>query len=153
MNVEQLRKSLKIKWLSYYRDNRPWLSRLGVWVTCEGQRRPSSSFILATLTVLEPQLPHLLPLIVDLNNNPDRVIKALGLNFNPDAELKALEAKAAAISDKSVRMLPVGAEAVQFTGTAVPAVLDEACEGTRPKAAADHMSRAIPRTTTAQSST
>lgn len=153
MNVEQLRKSLKIKWLSYYRDNRPWLSRLGVWVTCEGQRRPSSSFILATLTVLEPQLPQLLPLIVELSNNPDRVIQALGLNFNPDAELKALEAKAAAISDKSVRMLPSGAEAIQFTGTAVPAVMDEACEGTRSTATADRMNRTTPRTITPQSPT
>ncbi|NET48474.1 MAG: DUF5331 domain-containing protein, partial [Merismopedia sp. SIO2A8] len=67
-----------------YCNNREWLIRLGVWVNCEGTRRPSSSFILATLTALEPQLTRLMPLMVDLNSNPDRIIVALGLNFNPD---------------------------------------------------------------------
>jgi hypothetical protein len=47
---------------------------LGVWVNCDGQRRPSSSFILATLSVLEPELTQMLPLIVDLSSNPDRII-------------------------------------------------------------------------------
>lgn len=61
---------------------------LGVWVSQEGQRRPSSSFILATVSVLEPRLSQLMPIVVDLSSNPDRVIKALGLNFSPDEELE-----------------------------------------------------------------
>jgi hypothetical protein len=87
MNVEQFRHTLKLKWLAYYRDNRSWLTKIGVWVDCEGERRPSSSFILATLTILEPQLTEFLPLIVDLSNDPDRIVMALGLNFSPEGRL------------------------------------------------------------------
>lgn len=90
MNVQQLRQSLKHQWLTYYRDNRDWLVHLAVWVNDNGQRRPSASFILATLSVLEPRLTQLLPLVVGLNNSPDRIITALGLNFSPDDALKDL---------------------------------------------------------------
>lgn len=103
MNIEHLRKSLRAKWLSYYRENRNWLTRLGVWVNCEGQRRPSSSFILATLSILEPQLTQVLPLVVDLSSNPDRIIMALGLNFNPD---EILETEPIEPAVEEVRMLP-----------------------------------------------
>ncbi|MBF2002664.1 MAG: hypothetical protein IGS38_18310 [Synechococcales cyanobacterium M58_A2018_015] len=89
MNVEYLRKALKTHWLNYYRKNRDWLIRLGVWITCEGTRRPSSSFILGTLSTLEPQLTELLPLVVDLSSHPDRIVMALGLNFNPEEELQS----------------------------------------------------------------
>ncbi|MFM7423575.1 MAG: DUF5331 domain-containing protein [Elainella sp.] len=90
MNIEHLRRALKSEWLTYYRTNRDWIIKLGVWVNCQGQRRPSSSFILGVLTSLEPQLTQLLPLVVDLNCNPDRIVTALGLNFNPEDELAAL---------------------------------------------------------------
>jgi hypothetical protein len=93
VNTEQLRQTVKTKWLDYYRDNRHWLAKLAVWGNYKGQRRPSSSFILATLSVLEPQLPFLFPVIVDLSNDPDRIVSALGLNFNPETELEALDAK------------------------------------------------------------
>ncbi len=83
-----LRHSLKVKWLTYYRDNRDWLVKLSIWVSDEGERRPSASFILATACTLEPRLPQLMPIVVDLTSNPDRVIKALGLHFSPDEELE-----------------------------------------------------------------
>ncbi|HEY9626320.1 MAG TPA: DUF5331 domain-containing protein [Coleofasciculaceae cyanobacterium] len=102
MNIEHLRRSLKVQWLDYYRENRVWLTRLGVWVNCEGNRRPSSSFILATLSVLEPQLTQMLPLVVDLSSNPDRIVMALGLNFNPDEELTAIEQASA----EELKLLP-----------------------------------------------
>lgn len=140
MNIEQLRQSIKLKWLGYYQENREWLVRLGVWVNCDGQRRPSSSFILATLSVLEPQLTQMLPLIVDLNNNPDRIINCLGLNFNPEEELKTVEPDAlAAIADPQALPLltgnglpltlpvaPTNNHRVQH-----PARTDEDCRGTR----------------------
>jgi Family of unknown function (DUF5331) len=88
VDTEYLRASLRTLWLDYYRSNRQWMNRLGVWVTCEGERRPSSSFILATLAILEPKLHDILPLIVDLSSNPDRIVMALGLNFNPEDGLK-----------------------------------------------------------------
>jgi len=88
VDIQHLRHSSKVKWLLYYRQNRPWLVRLRIWGTYDGQRRPCSSFILAVLSNLEPQLTEMLPFIVDLSNNPDQVVAALGLNFNPDTELQ-----------------------------------------------------------------
>ncbi|MEM6592557.1 MAG: DUF5331 domain-containing protein [Cyanobacteria bacterium P01_H01_bin.119] len=129
MNTEELRLALKLAWLEYYRDNRDWLTRLGVWVTYKGKRRPSSSFILAALSTLEPQLTQLLPLIVDLSSNPDRIVSALGLNFNPDDELKAVA--------QSKKMLPsstaqaVDYQAVDYAAESSksPVSPDEACTG------------------------
>jgi hypothetical protein len=135
VNIEHLRRSLKVTWLTYYRENRSWLVRLGVWVNCDGQRRPSSSFILATLSVLEPQLTQLLPLVVDLSSNPDRIVAALGLNFSPDSELEAL---AADTSDEALRMLPGGDRTVKFANSnppsRLPTAIDESCEGIRSNA-------------------
>jgi hypothetical protein len=137
MNIEHLRKSLKVLWLTYYRKNRDWISRLGVWVECEGQRRPSSSFILATLVTVEPQLLEILPFIVELSSNPDRIVIALGLNFNPDEQLEAL-ARAEAPPSEAVKMLTSGAKAVDLSVKAAPnqtLVADEACQGIRDSSA------------------
>jgi hypothetical protein len=107
MNIEHLRRALKSEWLNYYRQNRHWIMRLGVWVNCQGQRRPSASFILGTLSTLEPQLIQLLPLVVDLNSNPDRIVIALGLNFNPEEELESpAKAELAAPPETKPKMLP-----------------------------------------------
>lgn len=134
LNTEQLRQILRQQWLIYYRDNREWLSRLAVWVDCNGERRPSSGFILATLSVLEPRLTHLLPLIVDLSNNPDRIVLALGLNFNPDTELKSLDDNPAL--EGAFKFLPGSEQGVNFTqiehSIRTPAELDETCRGTQP---------------------
>ncbi|WOD41583.1 DUF5331 domain-containing protein [Nodosilinea sp. E11] len=135
MNSKQLRRSLKIKWLTYYRDNREWIDKLGIWVTSNGHRRPSSGFILGALATLEPDLTNLLPLVVDLSSNPDRIISALGLDTSPVKELAALE--------KAHKMLPsspqsevslASAEAVTPLTIDAPPPLspaydDEACSG------------------------
>jgi hypothetical protein len=131
VNIEQLRRVLRTKWLSYYKENREWLTRLGVWVNYEGQRRPSSSFILATLSVLEPQVCKMMSFVVDLNNNPDRIVSALGLNFNPEIELSSLDEQEKAFLEDSVKMLPA-AETAEFEATTShlhPAQTDEMCEG------------------------
>lgn len=94
MNIQQLRHTLKVKWLIYYQQNRPWLTKIRIWGTFDGKRRPCSSFILAAVTNLEPKLIEVLPFVAQLNSDPDRIIAALGLNFNPDEELKALKAPA-----------------------------------------------------------
>ncbi|OLP16239.1 hypothetical protein BST81_21800 [Leptolyngbya sp. 'hensonii'] len=135
MSVEQLRQSLKNKWLSYYRDNRSWLVRLKIWGSYNGRRRPSSGFILATLSVLEPRLTQLLPLVVELNNDPDRIITALGLNFNPEDELKTLGSSQTAEA-AMVRMLPNGSEALELPVSQTSQKLteiDETCRGSRPE--------------------
>jgi hypothetical protein len=108
VDTEQLRVSLRTLWLDYYRSNRLWINRLGIWVTCDGDRRPSSSFILATLAILEPKLHDILPLIVDLSSNPDRIVLALGLNFNPDQAIKE-RTKEMTEAENPVKMLPARA--------------------------------------------
>jgi hypothetical protein len=108
VNTEELRQSVKEKWLNYYRENRTWIARLATWGSYKGQRRPSSSFILACLSVLEPELPKLLPIMVELSNDPDRLVSVLGLNFNPENELKLLIARetAALETAKVMQLLP-----------------------------------------------
>ncbi|MBW4595034.1 MAG: DUF5331 domain-containing protein [Brasilonema angustatum HA4187-MV1] len=101
MNIQQLRQSLKLKWVSYYYNNRSWLGKMRVWGTYDGQRRPSSGFILAALSALEPQLEEVLPLICELNNDPDQIVVALGLNFNPEEELHLIES-ADSVSESEV---------------------------------------------------
>ncbi|XGV95052.1 MAG: DUF5331 domain-containing protein [Leptolyngbya sp. BL-A-14] len=137
MNTEQIRQSVREKWLTYYAENRQWLSRLGVWVNCDGERRPSSGFILAALSVLEPRLAQLLPLIVDLSSNPDRIVMALGLNFNPEDQLDKL-AKGDASGDSpngSRRLLPAVTHEINIEASQIPnkepAQMDEDCRGSR----------------------
>ena len=129
MDIERLRRTLKRKWLNYYRANRTWLVQLGVWVSCDGHRRPSSSFILASLSVLEPRLTDLFPLIVDLSQDPDHVVEALGLNFDPEAELAQHLPDASA--NRAVQLLPSTAapEALWTTLQSANGQPDEACQG------------------------
>ncbi|MBF2077201.1 MAG: hypothetical protein IGR76_01435 [Synechococcales cyanobacterium T60_A2020_003] len=133
MNTQQLRKSLKHKWLEYYRDNRPWITRLRVWSNVDGVRRPSSGFILASLAALEPNLNELLPLIVDLSSDPDRIIKALELDFNPDKAISELPPTPA---EPNPKLLPEATQASVsekvFQRPAKPAIADETCQGTKP---------------------
>lgn len=133
MKTEQLRQSVKTKWLAYYYENRHWLTRLAIWINYKGQRRPASSFILASLAVLEPQLPQLLPLMVELSNDPDRIVQALGLNFNPDTELENLSEteKAALLTGAEVKLLPSGDPPLSLVTPQAAAKVDEACRGTR----------------------
>jgi hypothetical protein len=93
MNIQQLRQSLKQKWLIYYKQNISWLVKIRIWGTYDGLRRPLSGFILATLSVLEPQFDEILAFMLDLNNDPDKIVAALGLNFNPDEELRLIKSE------------------------------------------------------------
>lgn len=127
VNSEILRKSVKAKWLAYYRENRHWINRLQVWATYEGQRRPTSSFILAVVSTLDPQLTKILPLIVDLNSNPDRIVASLGLNFNPEKELQAIAERKAATPE--FKMLPPGNLPIEHPTSRNAAKVDEFCEG------------------------
>jgi hypothetical protein len=146
VNTRQLRKSIKQHWLTYYADNRQWITQLRIWVDCDGQRRPSSGFILATLSILEPQLNQLLPLIVDLSSNPDRIVAALGLNFNPDEHpfvikrVKELDDEPESIaelsedSNGSVKLLPAAPydQPMPSPNTAsLLSKMDEGCTGGR----------------------
>ncbi len=117
MNIQQLRQSLKQKWLSYYEQNSSWLVKMRIWATYDGLRRPSSGFILATLSVLEPQFDEILAFMLDLNNNPDKIVAALGLNFNPDRELGLIK------SENQVESEPLQ-DKLSHENKAVPLVLN-----------------------------
>lgn len=143
MNIEQFRTAVKEQWLNYFAENRIWLTRLRIWVNCDGQRRPSSSFILATLSILEPELNQLLPLIVDLSSNPDKIVAALGLNFNPDEDpsmqqrLQTVANNGKAPSNGKVKLLPAAPQPEPVSPPATPQMstllskMDEACQGGR----------------------
>jgi len=117
MNIQQLRQSLKQKWLSYYEQNSSWLVKMRVWATYDGLRRPSSGFILATLSVLEPQFDEILDFIMQLSNNPDKIVAALGLNFNPDEELRLIKS-ATQVESESLQ------DKLSHENKAVPLVLN-----------------------------
>ncbi len=107
MDIQHLRQSLKIKWLSYYEQNRSWLVKMRIWKDYEGIRRPSSGYILATLSTLEPELKKILPFILDLNNNPDQIITAFCLHFNPEQELNLLKSQHSTAKNEIVSTSPV----------------------------------------------
>lgn len=92
---EDLKASLRHKWLDYYRLNRSWIK--GVYnshVNISGNEyRPHSFFILSTLSILEPNLLQIFPALCQLNNNPDKLIEVLGLNFDPDIALDQIQAQ------------------------------------------------------------
>lgn len=102
MDIQQLRQNLKLKWLNYYQENISWLVKMQIWHSYDGVRRPLSGYILATLSTLEPQLKEILPLLLELNNNPDQIVAALGLNFNPDLELDLLSIENSAAKNQIV---------------------------------------------------
>jgi len=107
MDIQHLRQSLKIKWLSYYEQNRSWLVKMRIWKDYDGIRRPSSGYIIATLSILESELKKILPFILDLNNNPDQIITALGLHFNPEQELNSLKSQHSTAKNEIVSTSPV----------------------------------------------
>ena len=112
MNIQQLRESLKIEWVKYYHQNRSWLEKMRIWGTYDDYRRPSSGFILATLSVLEPKLDEIFPFILELNNNPDEIISALGLNFNPEEHLHLVENLDKPVNNHQANYNPVQEEIV-----------------------------------------
>jgi hypothetical protein len=128
VNIDQLRRSLKDRWLDYYQENRSWISRLSIWVSCEGHRRPSSSFILGVLSTEEPRLTEMLPLIVDLSNHPDRIVVALGLNFDPEQALNQKQ-----LTSEAQKYLPAGSATEMPKKPRRTAEVDEACEGRTPQ--------------------
>jgi hypothetical protein len=124
MNILQLRQSLKEKWLSYYEQNSSWLVKMRVWASYDGLRRPSSGFILATLSVLEPEFEKMLSFMMDLSNNPDKIIAALGLNFNPDEELHLIKSQTQVKSHSSQDKLSQESKVVPLVLTATKVIPD-----------------------------
>ncbi|MBJ7295195.1 MAG: DUF5331 domain-containing protein [Dolichospermum sp. LBC05a] len=117
MDIQHLRQALKMKWLIYYEQNRSWLVKMRIWKDYAGIRRPSSGYILATLSTLEPELKKILPFILDLNNDPDRIIAALCLHFNPEQELNLLKSQHSTAKNEIVSTSPAH---IALTDSPVP---------------------------------
>lgn len=84
---DDLKTSLKQKWLQFFQINRFWLTlqmEAESVYTPDGGRRPSSSLILGVVTALEPQLAELMLPFSQLNPDADALIDVLELNFAPD---------------------------------------------------------------------
>ncbi len=82
-----LKSSLKQKWLQYFQVNRYWITlhmEVESVYTPDGGRRPPSSLILGVVNALEPQLAELMVAFCELNPVPDALIDVLELNFDPD---------------------------------------------------------------------
>jgi hypothetical protein len=81
---EELKTSVKDKWLDYYETNRDWLDGLEVWEN----NIPNSSLILGVVAALEPKIKDFLIPFKELNKYPDQLIKVLELGFDPEKELE-----------------------------------------------------------------
>lgn len=92
---EQIKPSIKTKWLDYYENNQEWMKLLmdgGEYVeTPDGGRRPQGSVIVGAISAMESRLAEILYHFFLVHANFDTVVDVIGLNFDPLMELKKLE--------------------------------------------------------------
>jgi len=84
---EELKLSLKDKWLEYYQTNRSWIQHTHQHRTSTFER-PSSYIILGAISALEPKINEFLIGLCEINKSGDDVVKVLGLHFDPEKELE-----------------------------------------------------------------
>ncbi|MFW6296061.1 MAG: DUF5331 domain-containing protein [Halothece sp.] len=100
--LENLKATLKDKWLDYYEANYDWLEKLRLHNTYDledGNTRPSTELILGVITSIEPKLKKFMPFLTILTSDEDKILEALGLNFEPDNALKERENERAKSSE------------------------------------------------------
>lgn len=101
---EQIKPSIKSKWLDYYENNHEWFTLLmngGEYVdTPDGGRRPQGSVIIGAVSSMEPRLAEILYHFFLVSANHDTVVDVLGLNFDPTKELKGLQSSPAPTAPK-----------------------------------------------------
>jgi hypothetical protein len=88
---EDLKISLKQKWLSFFQANRSWLNLYtdaASVATPDGGKRPASYLILGVVNALEPQVAQLMLPFSKLNPDVDSLIEVLELNFDPNLALE-----------------------------------------------------------------
>ncbi len=101
--LEELKPSLKDKWLDYYQANQVWIYPLmneykHYTGTPESGRRPRSEMIIGAIAALDPKLSELLNYFFIVSNNYERIIEVLGLHFDPEKELEKRELERAKIN-------------------------------------------------------
>jgi hypothetical protein len=91
-DFKEIKSTLKDKWLDYYEVNQKWIIELmnahESWVDCSNGSRPVAWIILGAITHAEPQLANVMLPFCELQSDPDKLIKVLGLDFDPDEEVK-----------------------------------------------------------------
>ena len=88
---EELKPTLKDKWLDYYEANQRMIKKLmelGYKYEDSGHKRPNNDFIIGTISALEPRLEEYLFCFFLVCNDLRKIVEALGLNFDPDLQLK-----------------------------------------------------------------
>lgn len=88
---EDLKISLRQKWLRFFQANRSWLNLYmdaASVATPDGGKRPASYLILGVVNALEPQIAQLMLPFSKLNPDVDSLIEVLELNFDPNLALE-----------------------------------------------------------------
>ncbi|WNN91534.1 DUF5331 domain-containing protein [Gloeocapsopsis dulcis] len=132
---EDLKISLRQKWLRFFQANRSWLNLYmdaASVATPDGGKRPASYLILGVINALEPQVAQLMLPFSKLNPDVDSLIEVLELNFDPNLVLENSPIQAATeqpeaelsqevpLSDAEIaKMLPPQNEGVTETITVI----------------------------------
>lgn len=88
---EEIKPTLKDKWLDYYEANQRMINKLmdlGYKYEDSRHKRPNSDFIIGTVSALEPKLEEYLFCFFLVCNDLNKIVEALGLNFDPELQLK-----------------------------------------------------------------
>jgi len=92
---EELKPTLKDKWLDYYEANRRVIKKLmELGHKYSYGQRPKSDFIIGTVSALEPRLEDYLFCFFLVCDDLDKILKTLELDFDPEEELKKREEEA-----------------------------------------------------------
>jgi hypothetical protein len=101
-NFEEIKATLKDKWLDAYETNKSWLVYLNNWVNLNQGKRPPSHAILGIMASIEPKLIDYLIPLCEMSEKGDGVVTVLGLNFDPRIELEKRAEEAALIQKAEI---------------------------------------------------
>ncbi|MGD2183041.1 DUF5331 domain-containing protein [Lusitaniella coriacea] len=128
--LEEIGDSLQEKWLAYYTANRLWLVASGMYKeqsfvqemngVRQNASRPSSSFILGVVSILEPRLSQILPYWFKFNSNKEELINKLGLNFDLDSVLAHRELESLKMQQTQAVLLPEAEENTDIEDNRTP---------------------------------
>lgn len=88
---EELKPTLKDKWLDYYEANQRMINKLmdmGCKARYSNHKRPTSDFIIGTVSALEPRLEEYLFCFFLVCDDLGKIVTILELDFDPELELK-----------------------------------------------------------------
>lgn len=89
-NFEQLKLTLREKWLDYYKNNLPLFNTIDINDFDMGKNlyRPNGSVILSVVILLLPEIKDYIQIMANVNPDKEKIVELLGLNFSPKVELE-----------------------------------------------------------------